>query len=75
MADEQNFVPERLLREPEVAARTGLSRTLRWRLARIGRFPKSIPITDRIRGWRERDVESWIRSRIEAAGCADADAR
>lgn len=60
-------IQERLLRENEVARITGLSRSLRWRLIRAGQFPKSIPVTDRIRAWRASEIERWIAERVAAA--------
>jgi prophage regulatory protein len=56
---------QRILREPEVKARTGLSKTTRWRLERAGDFPVRIPISANASGWLESEVESWIRARAE----------
>ena len=58
-------VPTRIVRLPEVLARTGLSRnTIYVRLAE-GSFPKPV-------GWIEEELDEWIRQQI-AAGCGDAE--
>ena len=56
-------LPPRVLRCPEVEARTGLSRSTiyRWRVA--GRFPQTIPLGKRSVGWIEAEVDAWIRDR------------
>jgi prophage regulatory protein len=54
---------DRIVREPEVQARTGLSRSTRWRLARQGKFPKSVRIAQRLIGIRESELIAWIQSR------------
>ena len=55
--------PARILRVPEVEARTGLSRTTiyRWRVA--GRFPQAVALGAHSMGWIESDVDEWIRER------------
>jgi prophage regulatory protein len=58
--------PTRLLRLPEVRSRVGLSGTTIWRLARAGQFPRGIRISPGAVAWREGDIESWIRERVEA---------
>jgi prophage regulatory protein len=62
-----NAFVERLLRDDEVRAITGLSRTVRWRLARQGKFPKPIAITNRLHGWKLSDIQRWIAERIAAS--------
>ncbi|TDR93794.1 helix-turn-helix transcriptional regulator [Enterovirga rhinocerotis] len=54
---------DRILRWPEVKARTGLSRTSVWREQRAGRFPPAIQISANAVGWRESDIAAWIASR------------
>jgi prophage regulatory protein len=53
----------RILREPEVKALTGLSRTTRWKLAKEGKFPRALALSARARGYDASDIESWIESR------------
>ena len=60
-------VPIRILRLPDVLARTGLSRsTIYVRLAE-GSFPKPVQLGGRAVGWIESDVDTWIRERIAAS--------
>jgi prophage regulatory protein len=56
--------PERIIRESECRARTGLSRTQRWRLEREGRFPARVPLSERAFGWVESEVQDWIFGRL-----------
>ena len=58
---------ERLLRQPEVCARTGLSRTVIFRKRRAGVFPAPVRISDNVIGWHESDIDAWIRAREVAA--------
>ena len=62
--NERTRAPTRILRLPDVQARTGLSRTTiyRWRVE--GRFPQAIPLGTRCVGWIESELEAWIGERI-----------
>ena len=62
--NETSKPPTRILRLPEVMARTGLSRTTiyEWRVA--GRFPQAIPLGTRNVGWIESELEAWFREQI-----------
>ena len=62
--DERSKPPTRILRMPEVQARTGLSRTTiyRWRVAE--RFPQAVPLGTRCVGFIESELEAWLRERI-----------
>ena len=51
----------KLLRYPEVCARTGLSRT---RIYETPDFPKAVPIGTRAVAWVEAEVAEWIERRI-----------
>lgn len=55
----------RILRLPEVLARTGLSRTRLYLLRQYGQFPKGHKISKRACGWRESDVSNWIEITLE----------
>jgi prophage regulatory protein len=56
----------RILRLPEVIARTGLRRDSVYRLARAGRFPKPIKISQRATGWLSQEIDEFVAGR--AAG-------
>jgi prophage regulatory protein len=58
--------PDRIIRDPEVGNRTGLSRTTRWRLIQQKRFPAPVKISDHAIGWKESDIQAWIEARIRA---------
>ena len=62
--NERSKPPTRILRLPEVMARTGLSRATiyRWRLA--GRFPQAVRLGTRCVGWIESEIEEWLRERM-----------
>lgn len=65
---------DRILRQSEVLAITGLGRTTLWRLEKRGEFPARRRITGNIVGWLASEVEEWIRSRPVAPDVAGADA-
>lgn len=53
---------DRILREPEVAQKDGnLSRSTRWRLERDGRYPRRKKIGLNAVGWKESEIEEWIK--------------
>ena len=57
---------DRMMRIPEVAEVTGLSKTTIWRRVKSGDFPAPLrlgSLATRSVGWREGDVEKWIESR------------
>jgi prophage regulatory protein len=58
---------DRILRDPEVRERTGLSRTTRWRLIKAKKFPKPVAITEYAIGWKESEIDLWLASRPQAA--------
>lgn len=55
---------ERILRRPDVEARTGLSRSTIYHWMKEGTFPKPVALGARLVGWRERDVQSWLEARL-----------
>lgn len=57
----------RLLRLPEVLARTGLSRSTIYVRLDQGRFPRPVSLGARAVGWIESEVDEWIRDRIAAS--------
>lgn len=56
----------RVLRRPEVEARTGLSRSSIYRMMDLGAFPRPIRLSTRAVGWDEAAIEEWLSQR-EAA--------
>lgn len=62
----------RLLRLPEVRARTGLSRSSVYRLAARGQFPGGVKLTPHSTAWPERDVDAWIASRPKRSEAPEA---
>lgn len=53
-----------ILRLRDVKARTGLSRSTIYALARSGAFPQSISLGARSVGWVEAEIEGFIAERI-----------
>lgn len=56
--------PLRILRMPEVEARTGLSARMIRRLVAKGSFPRPIRLSRRAVGWLESEVSTWVLERI-----------
>ena len=50
----------RILNAKEVAARTSISVPHIRRMARHGKFPKPMKISECRSGWLEEDIEAWI---------------
>jgi len=53
----------RILRRPEVEARTGLSRSTLYDWMKAGAFPRPVALGARLVGWRETDVQAWLEAR------------
>ncbi len=51
---------KRLLREPEIVSRSGLSRTTIWRKEKAGTFPKRIRISENAVAWSSEKFELWM---------------
>ena len=58
----QTDTASRILRLKAVLDRTGLSRSTLYRKIERGTFPKQVRISERCIGWREADVERWLRN-------------
>ncbi len=56
-----------LLRESELRDRIKLSHSTIWRLVRAGNFPRPIQLSERTKGWRAADIETWLAERAAAA--------
>lgn len=55
---------EKILRLDSVLERTGLSRSTLYRKVNSGTFPRQIKISIRCAGWRETEVEEWLRQPV-----------
>ena len=53
---------KKMLRAPEVMARTGWSRVTLWRRVRDGAFPPPVEIGVNMIGWPEEEVEEAIKA-------------
>jgi prophage regulatory protein len=53
----------KLIRRPEVEARTGLSRSTLYEWMKRGDFPQPVKLGARLVAWRESDVAEWLDSR------------
>lgn len=56
--------PGRILRLKNVLERTGLTRSTLYRKMQLGTFPKQLRISARCAGWRESDVDAWLRNPV-----------
>ena len=54
---------KKMLRVPEVMARTGMARVTLWRRVRDGAFPAPIELGVNMIGWPETEIEDWIEAR------------
>ncbi|MEB8389263.1 AlpA family transcriptional regulator [Rhodobacteraceae bacterium KMM 6894] len=54
---------DRILRRKDVEELTGLSRSTIYRHVSAGTFPAPIKLTERLIGWRESAISSWMHSR------------
>ncbi|TPG15801.1 AlpA family phage regulatory protein [Sphingomonas koreensis] len=54
--------PERILRIKTVLDRTGLSRSTLYRKVERGTFPSQLKLSTRCAGWRESEVNDWMRN-------------
>jgi prophage regulatory protein len=60
----------RLLRQPEVISRLGISRSTLINWYNSGKFPKPIKLSERVIAWPESVVNDWIESRSTVNGGA-----
>ena len=57
----------RILRRPEVEARTGLSRSTLYAWMKEGLFPLPVKLGSRLVGWKDIDVQAWIDAQTSKA--------
>ena len=62
----------KMLRAPEVMARTGLSRVTIWRRVKAGNFPAPRILGENSIGWPESEIATWIASRPRRTYGAEA---
>lgn len=55
----------RVIRRPEVEARTGLSRSTIYLRVSEGTFPAPVSLGARAVGWIESEIENWLTGQIE----------
>ncbi|MBO0612962.1 AlpA family transcriptional regulator [Thiothrix fructosivorans] len=55
-----NTQNNRILREPEIIHRTGLSRSTLLRWEKQGKFPKRRKLGSWLVGWLESDFQAWL---------------
>ena len=63
--DKTEFI-DRFVREAECEKVSGLSRSTRWRLERLGLFPKRKRLGATSVGWLASELAEWLRSRPSA---------
>ncbi len=56
--------PDRIIRLPTVLARTGLSRSTLYRKIAEGTFPAQLRISVHGAGWRESEIDRWVRDPV-----------
>jgi prophage regulatory protein len=61
---DQNQKRTTILRQKQVQARTGLSRSTIYLRISEGNFPKQISLGGRAVGWLDEEVNSWLESQI-----------
>lgn len=64
---EQHIAPRperRILRRPEVEARTGFKRSHIYSLMKTDQFPKAVRLGKRAVGWYEAEIDQWIADRL-----------
>jgi prophage regulatory protein len=59
---------ERLLRLPDVEARTGLKKSAIYAGMKAGSFPACIKLGPRAAAWPESHIAAWIDSKVRGTG-------
>ncbi|MBS0402248.1 MAG: AlpA family phage regulatory protein [Rubrivivax sp.] len=68
MQDNPHQSGERLLRLPEVTARTGLGKSAIYAGILAGTFPVGVKLSRRATAWPSSEIDAWIAERIRRAG-------
>ncbi|MDR3221560.1 MAG: AlpA family transcriptional regulator [Candidatus Accumulibacter sp.] len=58
-------VEHRILRRPEVEAKTGFKRAHLYNLMKADQFPKAIRLGIRAVGWDSLEIDKWIAERLQ----------
>ena len=58
-------IGRRILRRPEVEAKTGFKRAYLYTLMKEGRFPKALRLGIRAVGWDSEEIDQWILERLK----------
>ncbi|MFC4160755.1 AlpA family transcriptional regulator [Chitinimonas lacunae] len=58
----------RILRRPEVEARTGFKRAHIYSLMKSGQFPQAVRLGVRAVGWDSAEIDAWIAERRNTRG-------
>lgn len=54
-----------LFTDLEVCEMLSIGRSTLWKMARIGKFPKPICVSPKIRRWHRKDVDQWLETAEE----------
>jgi prophage regulatory protein len=54
---------DRIVRDPEATRISGLSRSRRHELTKLGRFPSKVKLSDRASGYRLSELMKWLDER------------
>ncbi len=59
--------PLSIVREAQCREKTGLSRAQRWKMERMGQFPRRVPLVPggAHHGWLLGEIENWIQKRAD----------
>ena len=71
--DPEKEMAWRILSADQLGNLIPLSRSTIWRMERRGDFPKRFAITPGRVGWNEKEVQSWIKSRVTRSEAFDPD--
>lgn len=58
---------ETFIRRKALEAKLGLSCSTIYAMMAEGKFPRPIKIGRRAVGWRDTDIQAWVRSKVDAA--------
>lgn len=62
--DQQDPAPLRFMRQKEVSALTGMSRTALYQAMYRGEFPEFIKLNSKSVAWVESEVKAWMKDRM-----------